>query len=218
MGLITPYGGALVDLLITDEAERGDWVARAGHIPSIQLSPRSLCDLELLATGGFSPLDRFMGEADYQHVLSDLRLAGGTVFPIPVTLPVPEELPVRVGDEIALRSPKNDLLAVMTIEERYCWDFDTEAQQVYGTTDVQHPLIAEMTLWGKHYLAGPLKVVALPKHYSFVDLRRTPTQVRRLLEGMGSPCGSRVGSPSAAAIFSSRSSEMTCSSRHAWSW
>jgi len=188
MGLITPYGGALVDLLITDEAERGDWVARAGHIPSIQLSPRSLCDLELLATGGFSPLDRFMGEADYQHVLSDLRLAGGTVFPIPVTLPVPEELPVRVGDEIALRSPKNDLLAVMTIEERYCWDFDTEAQQVYGTTDVQHPLIAEMTLWGKRYLAGPLKVVALPKHYSFVDLRRTPTQVRRLLEGMGSPC------------------------------
>ena len=85
--LIAPYGGRLVDFLAGDE-ERREAVARAARLPSIQLSPRSLCDLELLATGAFSPLDRFMGRADYLRVVEDMRLSSGLLFPIPVTLPV----------------------------------------------------------------------------------------------------------------------------------
>jgi len=182
--LIPAYGGELVSLLVEDEG-RLAMIARGNGLPSIQLSPRALCDLELLATGAFSPLRRFMGEADYRGVLDQMRLADGTLFPIPITLPAPDSVPVRVGDEIALRSSKNELLAVMTVEERYRWDFEAEARQVYGTTDVRHPLLAEMTLWGKEYLSGPLKVVNLPKHSSFVELRRTPAEVVRLLEGIG---------------------------------
>src|SRR5262245_4827328 len=85
--MISPYGGRLVDLRVP-AGEIEDLKARASYLPSLQLSERSVCDLELLATGAFSPLDRFMGREDYQRVLDDLRLASGHVFPIPVTLPV----------------------------------------------------------------------------------------------------------------------------------
>jgi sulfate adenylyltransferase len=86
--LIPPYGGQLVNLIVDDDAQRAELTALATRLPSIQLSPRALCDLELLATGAFSPLNRFMGRADYLRVLAEMRLADGTLFPIPITLPV----------------------------------------------------------------------------------------------------------------------------------
>src|SRR5262245_40668915 len=99
--LITPYGGRLVDLL-EPPAGHADLKARATRLPSIQLSERALCDLELLATGAFSPLDRFMGSKDFARVVSEMRLASGQVFPIPVTLPVSKDAPVKLDSEIAL--------------------------------------------------------------------------------------------------------------------
>src|SRR5215813_3246029 len=96
--------------------------ARAARLPSLQLSERAICDFELLATGAFSPLDRFMGEKDYRRLLDEMRLAGGHLFPIPITLPVSRNEPVHLDQEIALRDSKNDLLAVMTVEEIYEWD------------------------------------------------------------------------------------------------
>ncbi len=183
--MIQPYGGKLVDLLIGDSGERREAAARADRLPGIRLSTRSLCDLELLATGAFSPLDRFMGEADYRRALSEMRLAGGLLFPMPITLPVDERSSVRVGDTVALRDARDELMALMTVEERFAWRLEDEARHVFGTTDAKHPLVAEMARWGKHYLSGPLRVVSLPKHHSFVDLRRTPAEVRRLLEAMG---------------------------------
>ncbi|MGQ9684396.1 MAG: bifunctional sulfate adenylyltransferase/adenylylsulfate kinase [Anaerolineae bacterium] len=186
-GLIAPYGGELKDLRAAGSEEAKELLVRAASVPSLQLSPRSLCDLELLATGGFSPLDRFMGEADYRRVLDDMRLADGTLYPIPVTLPVGDDFPGGVGDVVALRNAHNELLGVMTVEERYRWDAAEEAQKVYGTTDPAHPLVAEMAQWGPWYLSGPIVVYRLPQHYSFVDLRRTPAQVRALLLGMGRP-------------------------------
>ena len=185
--LITPYGGKLVDLLINDAEERRDLIARAVSMQSMQLSPRALCDLELLAVGAFSPLDRFMSEDDYRRVLAEMRLADGTLFPIPITLPVSQSLPIQVGETIALRSPNNELLAVMEVEEKFGWDLTAEAKQVYRTTDARHPLVAEMSSWGQYYLSGPLKVVNLPRHYSFADLRRTPQEVRSALSTMGRP-------------------------------
>jgi sulfate adenylyltransferase len=183
--LTAPYGGALVNLVVRNEEERNHLLATAGRLASLLLTPRALCDLELLAVGAFSPLDRFMGEADYRGVLAAMRLADGTLFPIPLTLPVSEDFSVRAGDQVALRSPKNELLAVMTVDEKFGWDFQTEAKEVYGTTDVRHPLLAEMTSWGRYYLSGPLKVVNLPRYYSFVELRRSPAQVRSALEALG---------------------------------
>ncbi len=96
--LVSPYGGKLVNLVVCTE-ERDDFVRKANTLPSVQLSPRSLCDLELLATGAFSPLDRFMSKADYTHVLEEMRLASGIVFPIPVTLPVEPSHAIRLGQE-----------------------------------------------------------------------------------------------------------------------
>lgn len=183
--LIAPYGGRLIELRVAEEEERRDWLKRAGRLVSLQLTSRSLCDLELLAVGAFSPLDRFMREADYRRVLAEMRLADGTLFPIPITLPVAESFPVRAGDTIALRNVKNELLAVMTVEERFRWDLEFEAQQVFGTNDVRHPLVAEMASWGEYYLSGPLRVLNLPKHYGFASLYRTPAEVRAILACWG---------------------------------
>src|SRR5689334_20495554 len=107
--MIAPYGGVLVNLF--------DRVAGAEMLPSIQISERSRCDLELLATGGFSPLDRFMGRADYERVVAEMRLANGTLWPIPITLPVSDDAPVAVGHDVALRNARNEILAAMTVEE-----------------------------------------------------------------------------------------------------
>jgi sulfate adenylyltransferase len=183
--LITPYGGQLVDLLVAPEmmAERK---AQAGHLPSIQLGERAVCDLELLANGGFSPLTGFMGQADYRRVVAEMRLGNGTLFPIPITLPVEPGPDIRLDQQIALRNSKNELLAVMTIEEIYEWDRVEAAQQVYGSQDLRHPLVAEMHRWGSLNIAGRLEVLQLPRHYDFEELRLTPAQSRAALAELGS--------------------------------
>ncbi len=184
--MIAPYGGALVDL-VTPQPEREALKTYASELPSIQVSDRVVCDLEMLAVGAFSPLDRFMGQADYQRVLDEMRLANGCLFPIPVTLPVNPGPEIKLDQDIALRNDKNELLAVLTIEEIYPWDLDEAAQQVFGSTDLRHPLVAEMHRWGKLNIAGRLRVLNLPKHYDFVDLRLTPAQTRARLAQFGHP-------------------------------
>ncbi|MCU1272992.1 MAG: sulfate adenylyltransferase / adenylylsulfate kinase [Bryobacterales bacterium] len=186
VNLITPYGGSLVNLLAEGE-ERIDLTRRAGEVTSVQLSSRSLCDLELLATGAFSPLSRFMSRADYMRVLDEMRLADGTLFSIPITLRVSDLKGIREGGEIALRSSKNNLIAWMRVEEIFEADYKEEAQKVFNTLDEKHPLVAEMRTWGRYCLSGTLKVVELPAHYDFPELCRTPAQVRSLLSGMGNP-------------------------------
>lgn len=182
--LITPYGGELVDLVVNAE-EKSEFIRKAGALHSIQLSLRSLCDLELLACGAFAPLDRFMGEDDYYSVLEEMRLADGILFPIPVTLPVDRDQSLQIGQEIALRSSKNDLVALMTIDEIFEWDLSLEAQLVCATRDVRHPLVAEMHGWGRLYISGAIKVLNMPKHFNFTELRQTPDQVRKQLSAMG---------------------------------
>jgi sulfate adenylyltransferase len=182
--LIAPYGGNLVNLVVEGK-EREELLAHASKLPSIKITMRNLCDLELIATGGFSPLTTFMGKADYERVLREMRLADGTFFPLPITLTVdPKELPT-VGEQLALRSSNFDLIAVMTIDEVYHWDKDTEATLAYGSNDPRHPMVSEMGRWGKVCISGPMKVVNLPKYHDFVSLRRTPAQVRVALEEMG---------------------------------
>ncbi|MGH9941196.1 MAG: bifunctional sulfate adenylyltransferase/adenylylsulfate kinase [Pyrinomonadaceae bacterium] len=183
--LVPPCGGALVDLMVAPE-ESGDLRAYANRLPSVQLSERAVCDLELLATGAFSPLDRFVGQDDYQSILHTMRLArGGHIFPVPITLPVGADAPVRLDADVALRNAKNELLAVLTVEEIYEWDLAEAARQVCGTEDLRHPLVAEMHRWGRLNISGRLRVLQLPRHYDFQDLRLTPAQVRARLEEYG---------------------------------
>ena len=112
MSLPIPYGGALVDLIARGD-ERDRLAGYAATLPSIRISQRTEHDLELLATGAFSPLDRFLGRSDYERVLREMRLANGTLWPMPITLPVDEEL---TGD-VALRSARNEVLAVLTVDD-----------------------------------------------------------------------------------------------------
>ena len=182
--LIEPYGGKLVNLRVPNEALE-DLKLYADQLPSIQLSPRTLCDLELLTTGAFSPLDRFMSKADYQRVLHEMRLENGYLFPIPVTLPVPPEEPIYLGRDVALRDSKNEVLAIMTVEEIYEWDLTETSEMVFGSRDLRHPLVAEMHRWGKRNISGPLKVLQLPQHYDFVDFRLTPEETRTRLAQFG---------------------------------
>jgi len=182
--IIAPYGGQLVNLVAAPE-DRDELKARAGQMPSIRLSNRAACDLELLATGALSPLDRFMGQRDYSSVLDTMRLANGCIYPIPVTLPVEPGAPISLDREIALRSIRNELLAVMMVEEVYEWDLAEMAQKVLATQDPRHPLVAEMHRWGGLNISGRLRVLQLPPHYDFRDLRLTPTQTRAALASFG---------------------------------
>lgn len=173
--IIEPYGGELIDLMVSPE-EVADEKTRANTLPSIRLTNRSVCDFELLATGAFSPLSQYMGKADLQGVLDDMRLTSGHVFPMPIILDVDEDDDIEVGQEICLRSPKNTILATMTVEEKYGWDFEEFATKIFGKNDARHPLVSEMHRWGKYFISGPMKVIELPSHYDFKELRLTPKQ------------------------------------------
>ena len=178
--LITPVGGTLIDLSVAPE-QLTESLANAKELPSLQLSERALCDLELLANGGFSPLDRFMGAIDFARVVAEMRLSNGQLWPIPITLPVSDDAQIELDSEVSLLDSRNEIVAVMHIEEIYEWDLAETAQQVFGTTDVRHPLVAEMHRWGKRNVSGPIKVLRLPRRYDFLELRLSPTQTRSRL-------------------------------------
>jgi sulfate adenylyltransferase len=182
--IIQPCGGQLVDLRVPPE-EIAERKAYASKLPSIQVSSRIACDLELLAVGAFSPLDRFMGVEDHRGVVEEMRLSGGHLFPIPITLPVDPGAEIKLDADIALRDAKNNLLAVMTIEEIYEWDRDEVAQKVFRTQDLRHPLVAEMHRWGKHNLSGKLQVLQIPPHFDYQELRMTPQETRERLTVYG---------------------------------
>ncbi len=184
MKLISPYGGALVNLLVPSD-QLDEKRAYARSLPSIQISSRAECDLELLAVGAFSPLRGFMNQADLQNVLDTMRLTDGRLFPMPITLPIDPTDDIRLGMDIALRDSKNNLLAIQSVEEMYEWDLEEMAVKAFGKFDTRHPLVAEMHRWGRLNIAGRLEVLQLPPHRDFAELRRTPTETRAVLESYG---------------------------------
>jgi sulfate adenylyltransferase len=183
--LIPPYGSRLVSLVVEDPRERTELKERASRLPSVQLSTRSQCDLELLATGALSPLDRFMGEADYTSVVDAMRLANGTLYPIPVALPIDPDDAIDVDREVVLRGPTNQILGLMKIEEIFPWNPQREAERVLGTTDTRHPMVSEMARWPRSYASGPIKILSLPEHHDFRRFRLTPSHVRQRLDELG---------------------------------
>ncbi|HQU84195.1 MAG TPA: bifunctional sulfate adenylyltransferase/adenylylsulfate kinase [Pyrinomonadaceae bacterium] len=182
--LIKPYGETLINLIVSG-GEREELTAQANRLPSIQISNRAVCDLELLATGAFSPLETFNNKVDFETILQEMRLANGLIFPIPITLPVNDFDGLKLDKKIALRDAKNDLLAVMTVEEIYEWSRDDFARKILGTNDLFHPLVTEIEHWGKFNISGKLQVLNLPKHFDFKDLRLSPNETRNELIRLG---------------------------------
>jgi sulfate adenylyltransferase len=184
---VQPHGGDLVQLIVSAErhtalrAASRDW-------PSWDLTPRQLCDLELLLNGGFSPLKGFMAQADYESVCARMRLSGGTLWPIPVTLDVSEDLARQLGPgaSLALRDPEGVMLAALTVEQVWQPDRLAEAEAVYGTTSREHPGVAHLLdRTNPRYVAGRLEGLHLPAHYDFPSFRLTPAEVRAEFSRLG---------------------------------
>ena len=182
-GLNPPFGGSLVELIVSDE-RAAEMKATAKDFASLTLDERGLCDLELIAVGGFSPLRGFQKKADYERVVGEMRLADGTLWPLPVTLPVAPEDGVREGKALALRDVYGNLLSFMHVEEIYAYDKDNEARYSYGSLDATHPSVAYLKRSPGHYASGRLEVIRVPPHYDFVELRRTPAELRRHFESL----------------------------------
>lgn len=181
---ISPYGGKLTtNLCSADEART--LIDSAATIPSLQLTDRELCDLELILVGAFSPIVTFMGRDDYQSVVSSMRTSDGILFPVPITLSTDDVGEIAPGAQIALRDRRNDVIAMMTVTEVYEWYLEDFCRGVLGTTDDKHPLVAEARGWGRFHLSGQLRGIRLPANPAFSDLRRSPIEMRARLRRRG---------------------------------
>lgn len=168
-------------LLSANPAEIAALKSAAAPFPSWDLNPRQSCDLEMLLNGGFSPLAGYLGRADYARVLAEMRLADGTVWPLPVVLDVSEAFAATVepGQSVALRDAEGVLLAVLEVSDKWVADHAAEAQAILGTADERHPGAHDL-LRNRNpvLLGGRVRGVALPTHYDFPVLRQTPAEVR----------------------------------------
>ncbi len=185
--LIEPHGGALVDLM-ADEERSAELRSASRDWTSWNLTDRQLCDLELLLNGGFSPLAGFLGREAYESVRDGMRLPDGTLWPMPITLDVPEPIAEALseGDTLALRDPEGVMLAALHVEDVWTPDREREAEEVFGTTDAAHPGVDHL-LNRTHpvYVGGRLEGLSLPVHYDFKDLRMTPREVREEFRKLG---------------------------------
>jgi sulfate adenylyltransferase len=185
--LVPPHGGKLVAGLVhPDRAAEIKLASR--DWPSWDLTPRQLCDLELLLSGGFSPLSGFLSRADYEAVCSSMRLADGTIWPIPVILDVPEATARELASKgtLSLRDPEGVLLAVLHVDEVWEPDRLSEAEAVYGTSSAEHPGVAHLREeTHPHYVGGRLEGVQLPVHYDFRALRLSPSELRAEFTRLG---------------------------------
>jgi sulfate adenylyltransferase len=175
-----PHGGELVNL-IAGPQRASDLQVESREWRSWDLTPRQLCDLELLLNGGFSPLRGFMSRADYESTCARMRLADGKIWPIPIILDVLDEFARAIGPgcSIALRDPEGVMLAALHVEEVWQPDRLDEAVAAYGTTSPMHPganyLLERTNPW---YVGGRLEGIQYPSHYDFRALRLNPAQLR----------------------------------------
>jgi sulfate adenylyltransferase len=182
-----PHGGVLKNLYLDDAGMKQE-KARARDLPSWDMTMRQICDTEMLQNGAFSPLEGFLGEADYNRVLSEMRLTSGVLWPMPITLDVTPQFAekLKVGDAIALRDGEGVLTATMEISSIYRPDREAEAKAVFGTTDAKHPGVSHLkSRTNEVYLGGKLRGVDAPVHYDFKHLRDTPKELRDRFNKLG---------------------------------
>ncbi|KAJ3224888.1 Sulfate adenylyltransferase [Chytriomyces hyalinus] len=180
----SPHGGVLKDLVARDAPNQAALKLAAAGLPSVVLTERNLCDLELILNGGFSPLEGFLNQRDYESVISNMRLADGSLWPMPINLDVSQEqinaLGLRHGARLVLRDPIDDAaLAILTIEDIYAPDKHREAALVFGDDDLAHPAVHYLHHEIKQfYVGGKLEAIQLSAHYDYVENRYTPSELR----------------------------------------
>lgn len=186
-GLNPPHGGKLINLIV--DADRSQDLKKSSReFPSLTLSRDQVADLEMLMNGAFSPLRGFMQRPDYESVLDRMRLADGTLWPVPIGLDVTEAEagPLHPGDTVALRDAEGFMLAVLHVEDIWPIDKAREAERVFGTTDPLHPGVEHLfQAIGSHYLGGTVEGIQLPLHYAFKRLRHSPRELRAVFTKLG---------------------------------
>ena len=184
---IPPHGGKLINLLIEPGAKRDALEECASSFPRVVLTAREISDLELLATGGFSPLEGFMGSEDYEEVLDFMHLASGLPWPIPITLAVSDEEAAKLKEDqdVALTDGTGKILAVLHLQEKHRHRKNKEAAQVYKTEDPAHPGVQVVMNQGNVLLGGKVSVLHLPKYTDFAEYRLTPAETRALFVKRG---------------------------------
>jgi sulfate adenylyltransferase len=185
--MYTPNLAPIPELYVSYESAQKLKI-EAGQLISWDLTPRQICDLELLMNGGFNPLKGFLGEEDYNSVVDRMRLADGTLWPMPITLDVPESFAekLEVGQDIALRDQEGVILATMTVTDRWVPNKALEAEKVFGADDSAHPAVNYLhNTAGAVYLGGPVTGIQQPVHYDFKARRDTPNELRALFRKLG---------------------------------
>ncbi len=186
MDLIAPHGGKLIDRELRGDA-RAAALERARSLKQLKINSTTISDLELIATGVFSPLTGFLKRADYQSVVETMHLKNGLVWSIPITLAVTSDFAekVKLGEEIVLTMESGLPLALMTVEEKYPYDKTREAQMVYKTTETAHPGVARLMNQGDVLLGGDIQLLNRVPNQPFAEFRFDPAQTRRMFAERG---------------------------------
>ncbi len=183
---IAPHGGTLINRIATAEQKEA-FLAQASTLPHVRLSERSQSDLELIAIGGFSPLQGFMSQQDYLAVVKEMHLHNGIAWTLPITLPVTQAVAdqLQVGSWVALDSPDGKMIGVLQLEEKFTYDKELEAQQVYRTTADKHPGVKVLYEQGEVYLAGAVWLLERLPHPQFPQYQIDPQASRALFQTKG---------------------------------
>ncbi|HEB79623.1 MAG TPA: sulfate adenylyltransferase, partial [Rhodospirillales bacterium] len=187
--LVPPHGGETLKPLMAPEAERAEELTRAKGLKQVPMSSRETSDIVMLAMGAYTPLDGFMGEADWRGVCADMKMAGGLFWPIPITVSCGEDMAgtIQIGEEVALTDGESgEIMGILEVAEKYEIDKDFECEHIYRTTDGEHPGVAKVMDQGKVNLGG--KVTALsegiyPTEYK--DLFMRPAETRAMFAEKG---------------------------------
>ncbi|MBI5286259.1 MAG: sulfate adenylyltransferase [Deltaproteobacteria bacterium] len=184
--LIQPHGGKLVNRIVEGK-EREALLGKMPNLKRVVLNDREVSDLEMIAIGGFSPLEGFMNREGYHSVMDNMKLTNGLPWTIPITLSVTEEeaKSLKVGEDVALVDRDNTVLGVLHLEDKYPHDKEKEASQVYGTEDLAHPGVAKVFEMGDVLLGGKVSVLNRPKHQGFLEYRLDPVETRGMFKERG---------------------------------
>ncbi|MDZ8095604.1 MULTISPECIES: sulfate adenylyltransferase [unclassified Nostoc] len=183
---IAPHGGQLVNRIATSE-QRAEFLSKADFLPRVQLDDRAVSDLEMIAIGAFSPLTGFMNQEDYDRTVTEMRLANGLVWSIPITLSVSEEVasPLQEGGLIRLDNSKGEFIGVLQLTQKYHYDKIREAIKVYRTNDVNHPGVQVLYNQGSVHLAGDIWLLQREPHPQFPSYQIDPVASRQLFQDKG---------------------------------
>lgn len=179
MTLIEPHGGKLVNQISNKES-------LPTQSATIELDNMALSDLELIAIGAYSPIKGFLNQADYNSVVKTMRLADGTPWSIPITLPVSKEKAhtLQAGD-VATLVKDDSTYGVIEIEEVFKADKEIEAENVYLTTETEHPGVKKLFNRPAYYVAGEIKLIQRPSHAHDDKFYLDPSETRELFQSLG---------------------------------